>query len=109
MSEADGPSPEERVLLLAPTARDAATGRDVLAAAGVCCFVCRSLAEVCRELERGAGATVAPAEAVLGDREGRLAAVLRAQPPWSDPPLIVLTPAGAESPAALRALGAVGH
>jgi two-component system CheB/CheR fusion protein len=109
MTEPGRPGLEERVLLLGPTARDAATGRDVLAAAGVRCFVCGSLPEVCREMERGAGATVVPAEAALGDREGCLPAVLRAQPPWSDPPLIVLTPAGAESPAALRTLAAVGH
>src|SRR5947209_55355 len=101
MTEADRRDLEERVLVLAPTARDAAASRTVLAAAGVGCAACRSLDEVCRELGRGAGAAVMPAEAVLNDREGCLAARLAAQPAWSDYPLIVLTAAGAESPAAL--------
>jgi PAS domain S-box-containing protein len=48
------------------------------------------------------------AEAVLGDREGCLAGLLRDQPPWSDFPLVVLTPGGAESPQTLRALAAIG-
>lgn len=100
---------EDRVLVLAPTARDGATSRDLLAAAGVRCHVCASLDEVCREIARGAGAAVVTAEAVLGDRGGQLVRVLQAQPPWSDFPLVVLTRAGAESPALLRALEATGH
>jgi PAS domain S-box-containing protein len=109
MSDARPDELEDRVLALPPTARDGAATRDFLAAAGVRCLVCTTIGEVCREMERGAGAAVVTAEAVLGDREGSLAGLLRAQPPWSDFPLIVLTPAGAESPNALRALAAVGH
>ncbi len=108
MSDARPEEIEDRVLILPPTARDGAASRDLLAAAGVRCLVCGTIGEVCREAERGAGAAVVTAEAVLGDREGCLAGLLRAQPPWSDFPLIVLTPAGPESPKALRALAAVG-
>ena len=100
---------EERVLVLAPTARDAATSRGLLEAAGVRCFLCNTIEDVCREAGRGAGAAVVTAEAVLGDKDGRLAGWLKTQPPWSDFPLVVLTPPGAESPKLLRALDAVGH
>jgi PAS domain S-box-containing protein len=108
MSDARPDDLDDRVLVLPPTARDGAATRDLLAAAGVRCLVCTSIGEVCREIERGAGAAVVTAEAVLGDREGRLAGLLRAQPPWSDFPLIALTPTRAESPKALQALTAVG-
>ena len=57
---------DERVLVLAPTARDGAASRDLLAAAGVRCLVCATIGEVCREAERGAGVAVVTAEAVLG-------------------------------------------
>ena len=99
---------DERVLVLAPTARDAATSRGLLEAAGVRCVICQTIEDVCREAERGAGAAVVTAEAVLGDKDGRLAGWLRAQPPWSDFPLIVLTPPGAASPKLLAALDEVG-
>src|SRR5690348_4485435 len=107
MSDARPEELEDRVLVL-PTARDGAASRDVLAAAGVRCVVCGTIADACREAQRGGGAAVVTAEAVLADREGCLTGLLRAQPPWSDFPLIVLTPAGAESPKALQALTAVG-
>jgi PAS domain S-box-containing protein len=100
---------DERVLVLAPTARDAATSQSVLEAAGVRCVICGSIEDVCREAERGAGAAVLTAEVTLADKDGRLAAWLKTQPPWSDFPLIVLTPPGAEASRLLRALAAVGH
>lgn len=100
---------DERVLVLAPTARDAATSRQFLEAAGVHCFICGGIEDVCREAEQGAGAAVVTAESVLGDKDGRLPRWLKTQPPWSDFPLIVLTPPGAESPRSLQGLDAVGH
>jgi len=87
-----------RVLVLAPTARDAATSRDLFEAAGIRCFICNSIEDVCREAGRGAGAAVVTVEAVLGDKDGRVAELLKAQPPWSDFPLVVFTPQGIESP-----------
>ena len=99
---------ESRVLVLAPTARDAAATRDLLAAAAIPCQLCADLGAVCREASAGAGAAVLTAEAVLADAGGRLPAWLAAQPAWSHLPLIVLTPAGPESPGLLRALETVG-
>jgi PAS domain S-box-containing protein len=100
---------EQRALVLAPTARDAATCRDILAAADVACFLCGTIAEICREGTRGAGAAIVTAEAVLGDKDHSLNGFLRAQPPWSDFPLIILIPAGPDSPRLLSVLAAVGH
>ena len=104
----DEVGPEGRVILLAPTARDAAESRDVFADAGFSCVPCASIAEVCREAARGAGAVVVTAEAVLGDAQGRFAAYLKSQPAWSDMP-VVLTPPGTDSPRFLRAIEAVEH
>ncbi|HEY2154369.1 MAG TPA: ATP-binding protein, partial [Isosphaeraceae bacterium] len=100
---------EGRILILAPTARDATACLGLLSSSGVPAQVCGDLAEVCREIDRGAGAAVVTQEAVLSDKAGCLAEVLAAQPPWSDFPLIVLTAAGGDSPAAQAALLAVGH
>src|SRR5947208_801639 len=100
---------ENRVLVLAPTARDAAISEEVLSAAGIPRQSCGSIEELCREATRGAGAAIVSAEAVIGDRQGCLAQLLRAQPPWSDLPLIVLTVPGPDSARLLQALEAVGH
>jgi PAS domain S-box-containing protein len=107
----DGSSAElaKRVLVLAPTARDAVACRDLFAAERIGSFICNTIADVCREAERGAGAAVVTAEAILGDRDKQLAAWLETQEPWSDFPLIVLTPPGPESPKLLQHLEAVGH
>jgi DNA-binding response OmpR family regulator len=47
-------------------------------------------------------------EAILADRSRRLNEVLEARPPWSDFPLLVLTPAGAQAQTG-RALESIGH
>lgn len=99
---------DQRVLVLAPTARDAATTRNLLEAEGLCSFLCATIEDVCREAGRGAGAAVVTAEAILGDAGGHLAGWLKTQPPWSDFPLVVLTTVGTESPKLLAALEAVG-
>ena len=100
---------EGRVLVLAPTARDAALSRGVLADADVPCEVCPDLDAVCREMEAGAGAAVVTEEALGGDGETCLSEALGRQPPWSDFPLIVLTGGGADSLAAARALETLGN
>ena len=55
MNEADGPLLEERVLVLAPTPKDAARSRALLTEAGLACALCDDLAGLCREVAAGAG------------------------------------------------------
>ena len=69
----------------------------MLAEAGLDSVVCKDIAELCREIARGAGAAMLTEEAVVGDHDGCLQEVLREQPPWSDFPLVVLAREGAES------------
>ncbi|MDR3619427.1 MAG: response regulator [Paludisphaera borealis] len=99
----------ERVLVLAPTTRDAAATEAVLRGVDVACRACRSVDQLCEEARRGAGTVILTEEAALSDQSGGVAALLRDQPPWSDLPLIVLTASGADSPTKLAALRAIGH
>ena len=108
MHDADAGELETRVLVLAPTVRDAELSRSLLVKAGIRCDLCTSLGEVCREISRGAGAALITAEAILRDRSDLLAQSMKAQPPWSDFPLIVLTPAGPETPRWSQAFETIG-
>ena len=98
----------DRVLVLAPTARDGVATRDLLAGAGIRSHLCATIADVCREAALGAGAALVTAEAVVGDAGGQLAGLLKAQPRWSDLPVVVLTPPGPDPPRLLTALEALG-
>jgi PAS domain S-box-containing protein len=108
MSELADADPEYRVLVLAPTAKDAEVSCQILAGSGIPCVACRSLAEVCEGIEAGAGAALVTQEIILSDRTGSLSRALEKQEPWSAFPLIVLTPSGANSSRDGRALEAVG-
>lgn len=81
---------DERVLALLPTARDGERVRSILDGVGLGCVLCSDLAALCRELAAGAGVALLTEEAVAADRSGCLTEVLRAQPAWSDVPLIIL-------------------
>jgi len=109
MNERDAPSLEERVLVLVPTARDAAGTKSVLEAEGILSHICESLRQLCQEAERGAGAVLLAEETILSDRSGCLRRVLDQQQLWSDLPLIVLTPAGVESGRTAETLRTFGN
>lgn len=80
----------ERVLIVAPTGRDADVVADVLADAGVEAVPCL-LPAMLQELKGDAtGALIVAEEALLNGGAGQLAKALRGQPAWSDIPLIVL-------------------
>lgn len=98
-----------RILLLAPTKKDAATGSSLLARAGLEHLNCTSLVELCREVEAGAGAAIIPNEAVRGDGVACMVDVLRHQPPWSSLPILVLTPAERPLGRSLGALIEIGN
>jgi PAS domain S-box-containing protein len=104
------PSLERRLLILAPTGRDAPLTQQVLSDAGIRCAVCPDLPGLARELESGAGGLLLSEEALrseahlyfLGER-------LAHQPPWSDLPILLLAHHGADSAAVRQAVRALGN
>jgi len=102
-------APEMRVLVLAPTGRDAANSISILTKAGIACAACRDVPEVCEGIVAGAAVLILTEESLAQDRVGQLAEALSAQPPWSDFPIVLLTRGGPESPAATRAMRTLGN
>ncbi len=86
---ADTASRPLRVLLLAPTGRDAGTMVQILSRAGVAAEACANAEELCRGIDEGAGVAVVTAEALTPPAMRRIAATLAAQPPWSEIPLMI--------------------
>ncbi|GJE81120.1 ATP-binding protein [Methylorubrum thiocyanatum] len=84
------PSPEERVLILAPRGRDAAVIEQVLDRAGLAAAVCADVTEWVSCLRAGAGSAIVTEEALADSDMQPLSGWLDAQPPWSDFPFIVL-------------------
>jgi PAS domain S-box-containing protein len=81
---------QNRVLILAPTGRDAAAAAEQLAAAGLHVEVCNDLPRMIEKLSEGAGAAII-AEEAFRTRLTELADWVARQPPWSDFPFVVLT------------------
>ncbi len=102
----------ERLLVLAPTGRDAELALGVLAGAHLTAIACGTVAEVCREIARGAGAVLFEEEALTVASTHELATAIAEQEPWSDLPVVVFTSRGelahrAGAPGPLDALGNV--
>jgi signal transduction histidine kinase len=87
---ADRDPVERRILILAPIGRTAPLAQTILESAGMACEVCPTMAELCAELDRGAGAALLLGEAVSAERDIRkLAVALQTQPSWSELPIAV--------------------
>jgi signal transduction histidine kinase len=84
----------QRVIVVAPTGRDASLVVDLLRKAGRECDICHSIAEACAAIRIGAGAGIIAEEALDPGRVSELSETLAAQPPWSYFPLILFTVAG---------------
>jgi signal transduction histidine kinase len=78
-----------RILVLAPTGRDADTTVDILCDAGFSCSACSTAEELCRGIEEGAGVAVVTAEALTLPAIRRIEATLAAQPRWSEVPIMI--------------------
>ena len=100
---------DDRVLLLAPTRRDATTAGTLLRDAGIQLSSCMTFDELVAEVVEGAGVAIIPEEAMTPAHNARLAAVLRDQPPWSDLPILVLAYSGAKSAATQEAVRTLGN
>ena len=94
----------KRVLLAAPTARDAEITRSLLTRAGLACAVCETLAALAREIEAGAGAILLTEDAITDDGIEELLDTLNKQPAWSDLPVVMMMQGGNLSPVASRVL-----
>jgi signal transduction histidine kinase/ActR/RegA family two-component response regulator len=81
----------ERILVLAPTGRDAAAACTLLRRAALSAISCADFDKLRHELEAGAAAAVIAEEAFLGVDLAPLFARVTRQPPWSDFPFIILT------------------
>jgi signal transduction histidine kinase len=109
MSEtSETPNLEERILVLAPTGRDATLTCQLLSQEGLCCLPCLDEGTLFQEIERGAAVAILAEEALLPWTMHALAEVLGRQGPWSDLPLIVFT-RGGSSESILAALGPVSN
>jgi signal transduction histidine kinase len=83
-----------RVVIVAPTGRDASLVADLLRKAGHASEVCPSVSDACAAIRTGAGAGIIAEEALGPEGVAELSEVLRDQPAWSNFPLILLTVAG---------------
>ena len=104
-----GINPDDRVLVMAPTRKDALTADSLLRDEGIAVEICHSFDDTLDKLARGAAAIVIPEEAVTSPNTARLLAFLRQQPPWSDLPILVLTRMGADSAASNEAVRTLGN
>jgi signal transduction histidine kinase/response regulator RpfG family c-di-GMP phosphodiesterase len=96
-----------RILLLAPTGRDAETTVQILSRAGFASEACADAEELCRAIEQGAGLAIVTAEALSPRAMRRLAQTFNTQPPWSEIPLMIFV-AQPEMDRAARSFEALG-
>jgi len=84
----------ERVIIIAPVGQDAAAMAALLDAQGFETQICNGSVECSREVIDRAGALLLTEEALESPPGSLLLDALKAQPPWSELPLIILTSGG---------------
>jgi signal transduction histidine kinase len=84
----------ERVIIIAPIGQDAEVMSALLDAEGFETQICHDLNRHFRQIIDGAGVLLLTEEALELEQASLLLAVLGAQPPWSELPLIILTTGG---------------
>ncbi len=90
-------SRSRRVVVLAPTGRDAPLTDTLLREAGVDSVICTDIACLNEALSEGMGCLLVAEEALQGAGLSVLQDTLAPQPPWSDLPVLLLTRPGADS------------
>jgi signal transduction histidine kinase len=109
VSDSDVDARDSRVLVLAPTSKDAALTQTLLSSAGVRIELVPTFDALVRELRAGAAAILVPEETVSPTHNATLRDVLAEQPPWSDLPVLVLTRQGADSVELKEAVRTLGN
>ena len=99
----------KRVLILAPTRKDADITSALLTSAGMNCVVCRDLKSLADESQQGAGAVVLTEEVIGAGGIEHLLNALERQPTWSNLPIVMLMRGSITSPAATRILRDLGN
>jgi signal transduction histidine kinase/ActR/RegA family two-component response regulator len=77
--------------LLAPLGRDARLAAACLTEAGIEAVACADFQELYAKIQEGVGAALVTEEGLTTERVRALAAVVQAQPAWSDLPIIVFS------------------
>lgn len=85
------PNPSDRILILAPTGRDAQLASAALQEASLDAIACGTMESLCEELEHGAGAAIITEEALSRSAMDCLRQTLEHQAPWADLPLLIFT------------------
>ena len=93
--EAERPTSGERILLLAPTGRDAELLASILTQNGFEAGICPNMAALSESVRDGGAVAVVAEEALGAAASDQLDATLAAQPSWSDFPIIILLSSGA--------------
>ncbi len=99
---------QNRILILAPTGRDAVLTAGVIASAGMDSMICTSVAELLEQLQRGAGAILTVEEALAAVLPP-LSVYVAEQPNWSDIAILLLTHRGADAPNLAHAVDLLGN
>ena len=97
---------DERVIIIAPVGQDAEAMAALLDAEGFETQICHGFDESSRQIRTSAGALLLTEEALESPQGSLLLDVLKAQPPWSELPLIILTSGGESRRAGLLDLAA---
>jgi signal transduction histidine kinase/ActR/RegA family two-component response regulator len=100
---------DERVLIYAPTGRDAALTARFLGDANLHPEACESVEHLCLEMSERAGLLFLTGEALTPEALQCLTGALAEQPAWSDIPVVVLTSGGGGTPANAAALAALSE
>jgi signal transduction histidine kinase/CheY-like chemotaxis protein len=101
---AESSSDDERVLLVAPTRRDAEVTCALLLKAEVLCQSFDKLIELAEQMKQGVGALMLTDRALFDEDFEAILQVLDHQPPWSDVPVVLLTQAQPSSSRAMTVL-----
>jgi signal transduction histidine kinase len=97
---------DERVIIIAPVGQDAIAIAGLLDAQGFETQICNGSDEYNRQITGRAGALLLTEEALESPQGSLLLEALKAQPPWSELPLIILTSGGESRRAGLLNLAA---
>lgn len=103
------PNRDQRILILAPTGKDASLMARFLNGAGLQAEICNDVEETCREMAESAGLAFITGEVLTPIALQCLVEALQAQPAWSDIPLIVLTSGGGNTPSNAEALSVLAE